>query len=71
MQTQRQRDDKTVAIATGLGLFMLTVAVGSALLWTADLLFDWRSQVTNVLFKTLVSSAVVAAVVYLFRIGRR
>jgi hypothetical protein len=40
VQTQDRRDEKSVAIAAGLGIFCLVLAVGVLMLWAASGLFD-------------------------------
>lgn len=71
MQTQQTRDEKTVAIATALGIFVTVLAVGSALLWGLTSVLDLSEHRTSPLFSLIVASSAVATVVYLVRFGRR
>ena len=71
MQTQQTRDEKTVAIATALGIFVTVLAVGSALLWGITSALDLSVHSTSPLFGLVVAASAVATVVYLVRFGRR
>jgi hypothetical protein len=68
VQTQRSRDEKTVAIATALGLFVLVLAVGSAFLWATRSALHLNDHLSFIL---LVAASTMAAVVHLIRLGRR
>lgn len=71
MQTPQRRDQKTVVIATALGLFVLVVAAGAGLLWVTDSVFGWPGEDTNAVFSMLVVAAGAAAVVHLVRADKR
>jgi hypothetical protein len=71
VQTQRSRDDKTVAIATALGIFVILLAVGSLVLWGTTSALDLRDQQTSPLFILIVGASAMATVVYLVRSGKR
>lgn len=71
MQTQSSREDKTVAIATALGIFVIVLAAGSTLLWAFTSALDVRDHGTSPLFLLLVAASVIAAVAHLLRAGKR
>jgi uncharacterized membrane protein len=71
VQTQQTRDEKTVAIAIALGIFVTVLAVGSALLWGLTSALDLSERSTSPLFSLLVAASAVAMVFYLVRSGRR
>lgn len=70
MQTQQSRDEKTVAIATGLGLFCLVLAVGGLLLWGVDALLDLSEPSLTAFLGALLVTAGVALVVSVSRAGK-
>ncbi|PVG80601.1 hypothetical protein DDE18_22340 [Nocardioides gansuensis] len=71
MQPQQQRDAKTLVIATGLGLFVLVVALGCAVLWLATSVLDLSEETVSTGF-WFVSAVAAAAWVWLVRSqGRR
>jgi hypothetical protein len=67
VRTQESRDDKTVAIATALGIFVLLLAVGSLLLWAITL----SDPSTNPMYTLVIAAAALAAVVFLVRHRKR
>lgn len=71
MQTQRQRDAKTLVIATGLGLFVLVVAVGCAVLWLAASVLDLSGEALSTGFWFVSAVAAAAWVGLVRRQGRR
>ena len=71
VQIQQSRDDKTVAIATALGIFGLLLTVGSALLWAITSALDLSNRNTSPLFNLLVVVSATATVAYLVRAGKR
>jgi RimJ/RimL family protein N-acetyltransferase len=71
VQTQQSRDEKTVAIATALGIFVLLLAFGSALLWAIASVLNLSDRSTSPLFILLVAGSAIAMVAYLVRVGRR
>ena len=71
MQAQQRRDEKTVAIATGLDLFGLIVVVGGLALWSVGALLELSESTLVPLFWALVAAAGVALVLYLGRTGKR
>ncbi|MGY2876629.1 hypothetical protein ACVW00_003819 [Marmoricola sp. URHA0025 HA25] len=71
MQTRQCRDDKTVVIATALGIFAISLGVGSTLLWAIRSVLDLSEDGTSPEFMLLVAVSAVATVVYLVRAGRR
>jgi hypothetical protein len=71
LQTQQRRDEKTVAIATGLGLFCLILAVGGLALWGVDALLELSESTLVSLLWALDAVAVLELVLYSFRTGRR
>jgi len=71
MQRQQSRDEKTVAIASGLGLFCLVLAIGGLALWGVDSLLGLRESTMGPLLHALTVSASVVLVIYLARAGKR
>jgi uncharacterized BrkB/YihY/UPF0761 family membrane protein len=70
MQTQERRDEKTLAISTAIGLFVLTLAVGSLALWVSSSTLDWSDHLTSALFTVICCTAGVVAIVYLTRVSK-
>lgn len=71
MQTQQNRDEKTVVIATALGLFCLVFGTGALGLWAADSLLGLSDSATTPLITVFVIAAGAALVVYLVRARKR
>ncbi|WP_426241357.1 hypothetical protein [Nocardioides sp. LHG3406-4] len=71
VRPKQQRDEKTVVIASAVGLFCLVLVIGLAGLWAANYLLDLNDSVTNPLVNAFVIAAGVALVVYLIRARRR
>lgn len=71
MQTREQRDEKTVVIATALGLFCLVIAVGALSLWAAVLVVDLNAPTVSSLGWVVAATAGVVLIAYLVRAGRR
>lgn len=71
MQAREQRDEKTVLIATALGLFCLVLAVGGLGLWAANSFLGMSDSATASLFWVLTIAAGVLLVVYLLRARQR
>lgn len=71
VQTQQNRDEKTVVIATALGLFCLVLVMGALGLWAADSLLDLSDSVTTPLLTLFVIAAGVALMGYLVRARTR
>lgn len=67
MQSEQQRDEKTVVIATGLGLFCLVGAVGALGLSAATSLLDLDETATTWLSYVIITAAGAALVAYLVR----
>jgi len=70
MKSQDKRDQQTVAIGTGLGVFVLIVGVGAAVLWTADSL-GLSNDLLSALQLPLFAVAGLTMVVYLARARER
>jgi hypothetical protein len=68
---QQSRDQKTVAIATALGFFVLVLAAGSAVLWATTSALDVSDRSSEPAFTLLVAAAATMAVGYLVRTGKR
>jgi hypothetical protein len=71
MQTREQRDEKTVVIATALGLFCLVIAVGGLSLWAAVSVLDLNDPTVSSLGWVIAAAAGVVLIVYLDRARRR
>ena len=71
MQTQHQRDEKTLAIATALGLFVLALAVGMAARRTTSLVYDVGDSIDTAFDLVMWGAAVLAPTAYLLRTARR
>lgn len=71
MPTPQSRDEKTVAIATALAIFVLVLAVGSVLLWATTSALRVSERSSSPLFILLVAASGIVAVVYLVRAGKR
>jgi uncharacterized membrane-anchored protein len=71
VQTQQNRDEKTVLIATALGLLCLVLVIGGLGLWAADSLLDLNDAAVNSLLSVLIIAAGVVLVVYLVRARKR
>ena len=71
MQTREQRDEKTVVIATALGLFCLVIAVGALGLWAAVSVLDLNDPTVSSLGWVIAAAAGVVLIVYLLRARRR
>lgn len=69
--TQQSRDENTVAIATALGIFILVLAVGSALLWAFTSALNVSDRSSSPLFVSVVAASAMVAVMYLVRFGKR
>ena len=68
MQTQEERDRKTVAIAMAIGLFFLVLFAVAALLWVAVSLVGLGEAASDVIGVTSLAVAGVAVIVYLARV---
>jgi hypothetical protein len=71
VQTQQNRDEKTVVIATALGLFCLVLGIAALGLWAADSLLGLSDSVTTPLTTVFVIAAGAMLVVYLVRARTR
>jgi hypothetical protein len=71
VQTQRSRDDKTVAIATGLGIFVILSVMGFLILWGITSALNLSETKTSPLIILIVAASTMATVVYLLRFGKR
>ena len=71
MHTPQQRDEKTVAIATALGLLGLALALGTAVLWAANAFLSLTDPTLRILGRALMIAAPVAPLAYLVRARRR
>jgi len=71
MQTREQRDEKTVLIATALGLFCLVIAVGGLGLWAANSLLGMSDSAAESSAGVLIIAAGVLLVGYLVRARQR
>lgn len=71
VQTQQDRDEKTVVIATALGLFGLVLGTGALGLWAADSLLGLGDSATTPVVAVVVIAAVAALVGYLVRARQR
>lgn len=71
MQDPQSRDEKTVTIATGLGLFCLVLAIGGIALWGVESLLELSGSVMTPILWALIVAAVIAPAIYVFRAGRR
>lgn len=67
MQSQEQRDEKTVMIATALALFVLILVLGGAAGWALNSAFDVPHELNTVLSVAVCCIAGVASVAYLIR----
>lgn len=67
MQSQEERDEKTVTIATALGLFVLILLVGAAAGWAVNSAFDVAHGLNTVLTIVVWCVAGVVPIVYLIR----
>ena len=70
MQTREQRDEKTVMIATALGLFCLVIAVGALSLWAAASFLGLNDSTVSSLGLVIAATAGVVLIVYLVRARR-
>ena len=71
MQTQEQRDEKTLVIGTALGLFCLVIAAGAMLLWAAVSVLDLDDSTESSLGWVVATAAAVVLLGYLIRARRR
>lgn len=71
MQTQEQRDEKTLDIGTALGLFCLVIAAGAMLLWAAVSVLDLDDSTVSSLGWVVATAAAVVLLGYLIRARRR
>ncbi len=71
MRPQQSRDEKTVAIASALGIFVLVLAVGAALLWATTSALNVSDASSSPLFILLVAASAMVAIVYLVRVGKQ
>ncbi|MDZ5620067.1 hypothetical protein SFC88_04490 [Nocardioides sp. HM23] len=71
MQTQEERDRKTVDIGVALGLFVLIVGTGALLLGFAHAFLGLSEDVAGVIGFTLCALAGIAMIGYLFRVRAR
>jgi hypothetical protein len=71
VHTQQSRDEKTVVIATGLGLVCLIVALGGLVLWGVYSLFELSESTVESLLWGLIVAAGFALVGYLVRANKR
>jgi len=71
VQTEQSRDDKTIVIATALGIFVLIMVAGSALLWAATSALNVRNSGSGPLFTLVIAASAIASVVYLARTSKR
>ena len=67
MQSQAERDRKTVVISSSLLLFAAVLGVGSAVLWAGDALFHIGTEVSGPLFGALAGAAGLLSVWHLLR----
>lgn len=71
VQTQEERDQKTVAIAMAIGLFFLVLFTVAALLWVAVSLVGLGDAASDVIGVTSFAVAGLAVIVFLARVGAR
>jgi hypothetical protein len=71
VQAQQNRDEKTVVIATALGLFCLVLGLAALGLWAAESLLGLNDSVTTPLTIVFVIAAGAMLVVYLVRARKR
>jgi hypothetical protein len=71
MQTREQRDEKSVLIATALGLFCFVMAVGALGLWAAHSFLGLSGSAASLLVRVLAIAAGVLLVGYLVRARQR
>lgn len=72
MQTREQRAEKTVMIATALGLFCRIIAIGALSLWAAVSVLGLNDDSTvSSLGLVIAAAAGVVLIVYLVRVRRR
>lgn len=71
MQTREQRDEKTVVIATALGLFCLVIAVGAVGLWAAVAFLGLNDSAASPLAWLLTIAAGAVLITYLVRARQR
>ena len=71
MQTSEQRDEKTVVVASALGLFCLVVAIGGVGLWAATSALGMSDATAATLEWVLFIAGGLLLVVYLVRARRR
>lgn len=67
VQTQENRDEKTVVIATAIAMFCLVLGIGALGLWVADSLLGLRDSARTPLIDVFVIAAGAVLVVYLVR----
>ena len=70
MQTQAQRDEKTLVIATALGLFCLVIAAGAMMLWAAASVLDLGDSTVTSLGWVIATAAAVTLIGYPVRARR-
>jgi predicted Na+-dependent transporter len=64
MQSQAERDQKTLVISTALGLFVLALFAGGAILWAVNALLGLSDEVTSGLLIALMCLSGVLSVWY-------
>ena len=68
MQTREGRDEKTVVIATALGLFGAVSALGALGLWAAVVVLGVDASTVSSLDRVIAAAAAVVLIGYLVRI---
>lgn len=71
MQTREQRDEKTVVIATALGVSCPVIAVGALILWAAVSVVDLNDPTGSSLGRVIAATAGVVLIACLVRARRR
>jgi glycerol uptake facilitator-like aquaporin len=71
MQSQSQRDEKTITIATALVLFVLVLAVGAAAGWAVNSALDVAPEINTAFAIAIWCAAGVIPIAYLVRSTRR
>lgn len=71
VQSQRQRDAKSVTIFAGVLLGAAVLVGGMLLLWIADEMVGLRTDVASALFFTVQAATVIVVVAYVARFRHR
>lgn len=71
MQTREHREEKTVVIATAVGLFCLVIAVGALSLWAALSVLGLNDYTVSLIGWVIGGAAGAVLIAYLIRAHRR